>query len=54
MLDAPHLAAGASEAGLDLVADEDAAVLLDDVDGDLQPPLRRRDEAADAHGSARR
>ena len=28
VLDPPHLAAGASEAGLDLVADEEAAVLL--------------------------
>ena len=40
VLDAPHLAAGAAEAGLHLVADEEAAVLADDVDGDLEV-LRR-------------
>ena len=48
VLDAPELAAGAAEAGLHLVADEDAAVLPDDVDGDLEVLRRRRDEAADA------
>ena len=48
VLDAPHLAAGAAEAGLHLVADEQAAVLADDVDRDLEVLRRRRDEAADA------
>ena len=48
MLDAPHLAAGAPEAGLHLVADEEAAVLLHDVDGDLEVAVGRDDEAADA------
>ena len=42
VLDAPHLAAGAAEAGLHLVADEQAAVLADDVDRDLEVLLRRR------------
>ena len=54
VLDAPHLAAGAAEAGLHLVADEEAAVLLDDVDGDLELAVGRGDEPADAHGWARR
>src|SRR5215471_6063736 len=48
VLDAPPLPAGAAEAGLDLVADEDPAVLLDDADGDLEVLRRRRDEPADA------
>ena len=48
VLDAPPLAAGAAEAGLHLVADEDAAVLPDDLDRDLEVLLRRRDEPADA------
>ena len=48
VLDAEHLAAGAAEAGLHLVADEDAAVLAHDVDRDLEVLRRRRDEAADA------
>ena len=41
VLDAPHLAAGAAEARLHLVADEDAAVLLDDVDRDLEVAVGR-------------
>ena len=48
VLDPPELAAGAAEARLHLVADEDAAVLPDDADGDLEVLGRRRDEAADA------
>ena len=48
VLDAPHRAARAPEARLHLVADEDAAVLADDRDRDLEVLRRRRDEAADA------
>ena len=40
VLDAPHLAAGAAEARLHLVADEDAAVLADDVDATLKSSRR--------------
>ena len=48
LLDAEPLAAGASPAGLHFVADEDAAVIADDLLDDLEVFLGRRDEAADA------
>src|SRR5262249_24312559 len=48
LLAAPPLAAGAAEAGLHLVADEHAAILAHDPDGDLEVLLGRRDEPAHA------
>src|SRR5439155_25266868 len=47
LFDAPHLVAGAAEAGLDFVADEHAAVFLHDVVNDLEVFLRRIDDAAE-------
>jgi hypothetical protein len=48
MLDAEHLAAGATPSRLDLVADEKAAVLPDDADDLFEIFFRRRDKTADA------
>ena len=48
VLDPPHLSARPAEARLDLVADEDAAELPDDSDGDLEVLEGRRDESADS------
>src|SRR5260221_11198430 len=48
MLAPPSLPAGAAEARLHLVADEDAAVLLDDLERRLEVAVGRVDESADA------
>ena len=48
LLDAEPFAAGAAPAGLHFVADEHAAIFLDDVGDDREIFLGRRDEAADA------
>src|SRR5262245_9399269 len=47
MLNAKHLAAGAAPSGLDLVADEKAAVFPDDTDDLFEILLRRRDKTSD-------
>ncbi len=46
MLDAEPFPAGATPAGLDFIADEDAAVIADDLLNDLEILLRRRDVSA--------
>ena len=48
VLDAEPVLAGAAEAGLHFVGDEQAAVFFDGVENDLEIFRRRRDESADA------
>src|SRR5258708_2463044 len=48
LLDAEPAFAGASPAGLYFVGDEEAAVVFDDLEDDLEIFLGRRDESADA------
>src|SRR5262249_20194410 len=48
LLDAEPFLAGASPAGLDFVSDEQSAVILHDLENDLEVFLRRSDEAAES------